>query len=331
MRVLVTGGGGFLGAALVRALAARGDTAIAYDLDFSQSLTNEFQVNSNVVLHRGDIVDMASVGTVFDEERPDAAIHCAAIVGVVQSMGNPSQVFRVNIEGAVNLFEAMKHHGLRRVVHISSEEVYGHFHSNRVDETHPVDPLYPYGISKAAVEQLGRTYGIADEIECINLRTSWVYGPGLPRKRVPRILIDAALAGEVLHLPTGGDSRIDHTYIDDIVDGTLLALNHGPHRFDTYHVASDTCPSLFELVTCIKDLIPDAAISIGPGLYKHAGSVEIPRKGALDCSRAREAFGYRPKFDIKSGLAACIEAQDPKGQSKLKPSRRDLAAVAEKT
>ena len=308
MRVLVTGGGGFLGAALCRSLAARGDTTIAFDMAFPDSLVNEAEANNNILLCQGDISDMANVCQVFQTEKPDTVIHCAAVVGVIASLGSPSGVFRINVGGAINLFEAMRLYGVNRVIHVSSEETYGEFETDIATEDHPMNPLYAYGITKVTVEHLGRTYRLTSGLECINLRTSWVYGPDFPRMRVPRDLLEAAVDGRSLHLPTGGDSAIDHTYIDDFVTGTLQALDHPQHRYDAYHIASGTSPTLFDMVDIIRELVPGADISIAPGVYKHAGTVDIPRKGALDCSRAREAFGYVPQFDLRAGLSANIEA-----------------------
>lgn len=307
MRILVTGGGGFLGLALSRALAARGDEVILFDSTLSAPAHDLARGRTAVTLRTGDIADMSNVCRVFRDDRPDAVIHCAAVVGVIASLGSPAGVFRVNLQGTINLLEAMDLYGVRRVIHISSEETYGAFQSPRATEDHPMNPLYAYGISKVAVEHLAHTYELTRGTECINVRTSWVYGPGFPRMRVPRDLLEAALQGRSLHLPAGADSAIDHTYVDDFVDGTLRALDHADHPYRAYHIASDSAPTVAEMVGIIRDLVPGADISAGPGVYCHAGTVPIPAKGALDCSRAREVFGYRPRFDLRAGLAAWID------------------------
>jgi len=307
MKILVTGGGGFLGVAVCKALAARGDTAIAFDAFVSPQLAKAAEANANITVAQGDIADMANVCQVFKAHKPDAIIHCAAVVGVIASLSSPSNVFRVNVDGAINLFEAMRLYDVKRMIHVSSEETYGEFQMPVATEDHPMNPIYAYGITKVAVEQLGRTYALTSGLECINLRTSWVYGPDFPRLRVPRDLLEAAVDGRPLHLKQGGDSAVDHTYVDDFVQGTLLALDHQDHQFDAYHIASATAPTVFEMIDFIKELVPDADISIGAGVYQHAGFVDIPTKGALDCSRARDAFGYVPKYDLKAGLAANIE------------------------
>ena len=306
LRVLITGGSGFVGLAVCKALAKRGDVAIAIDVQISDELSKLSTDNPAVVAGVADIANKANLKRVFEVHKPDAVIHCAAMVGVVASIGDPASLLRVNIDGANNLFEVMPTFGVRRVIHISSEEVYGEFQSDIVTEDHPQNPLYAYGISKAAVEHFGRTYKITHDIECINIRTSWVYGPNFPRKRVPCNLLEAAALGESLHVSCGADSKIDHTYIDDTVSGILGALDCAKHPYDAYHIASSTCPTLAEIVEVIKELVPGADISVGEGTYKHADIIDIPRKGALDCTRASEVFGYKPRFDIRAGLKAYL-------------------------
>lgn len=309
MRILITGGGGFLGAALVRALAARGDTAIAFDTQLAG--LDGVGPADRVIRVAGDITDLAALAQTVTIHKPDAVIHCAAIVGVLSSVGSPLNVVRVNVEGSLNVFEAMRLGGIRRCIHISSEEAYGEFRADKIDETHPLDPVLPYGICKAAVEQLGRSYRDLHGLEVINLRTSWVYGPGLPRNRVPKTLVDAALVKRPLHVPTGADCAIDHTHVDDFVSGALKALDHKTHRFDVYNIASGQAVTVAELIAVVRELVPGAELSVGPGMYKHGDQVEMVRKGALDVGRAAAELGWKPRYDIRAGLAAYIAALRP--------------------
>jgi UDP-glucose 4-epimerase len=215
---------------------------------------------------------------------------------------------RINVEGSINVFEAMRVGGIKRCIHISSEEAYGAFRADRIDETHPLEPVLPYGICKATVEQLGRTYRDLHALEVINLRTSWVYGPALPRDRIPRNLVMAALEARPLHIPQGADTAIDHTYVDDWVTAVLAALDHGEHRYDVYNVSSGQACTVKELAQIVSELIPGAALSVGPGLYRHGNQIELVKKGALDISRAEAELGWKPKHNIRSGLKAYIEA-----------------------
>jgi nucleoside-diphosphate-sugar epimerase len=308
MRVFVTGGGGFLGSALARRLVSRGDAVVAFDRSFDL-LARDLAPSSQLITVPGDVTDADGLAAALHRHRPDAVIHCAAVVSVLSSIESPLNTVRINIEGAVNLFEAMRSSWVRRAIHISSEETYGEFRAPVVDESHPLDPVMPYGMSKVAVEHLGRFYRDVHGLEVINLRTSWVYGPDLPRDRVPKTLIDAALAGRSLHIPSGGDSAIDHTYVDDFVDGTLAALDCPRHPFDAYNLSSGTAPTLADVVAAVVEIVPGADVSIGPGVYRHGDRIPVPRKGALDLRRARETFGYAPKFDIRAGLRAYAAAK----------------------
>ena len=256
-----------------------------------------------------------SLAAVVQELRPDAIVHCAAVVGVPASLQSPIQCMRVNVEGSMNVMEAMRLFGTRRMVHISSEETYGHFDAERITEDHPQRPLMAYGISKVAVEHLGRSYGERYGLECLNVRTSWVYGPGLPRPRVPKTLIDAAAQGRPLHLASGADFAVDHTYVDDLVDGILRVLDHPEHPYDAYHIASGEAPTLAEIVAIIEELVPGAELSAGPGGIEFAPGLAAWRKGALDVSRAGEVLGYRPRYDIRAGIAASLEAARSKEEA----------------
>ena len=304
MRVLVTGGGGFLGAASIEALLARGDSVIAFDTQFSALDTQAPRLERVT----GSITDLAALAQLMLAHKPDAVIHAAAIVGVLASLGSPLEIVRVNVEGSINVFEAMRLAGIRRCIHISSEEAYGEFRAPRVDETHPLYPVMPYGVCKAAVEQLGRSYRDLHGLEVINLRTCWVYGRGLPRLRIPRNLVEAALAGRSLHLASGAEVAIDHTYIDDLVSGVLAALDHRQHRYDAYNIASGTAPTIAEVVAVVCELVPGAQLSVGSGPYRHGDRVEMVRKGALDVGRAATELDWRPRYDIRTGLAAYVDA-----------------------
>lgn len=305
-RVLVTGGAGWLGSAVVRRLAARGDHVVVLDNFQAGAPANLDGLGPNVRLIPGDITDLGGLLLVIKEHRIQRIVHAAAIVSVVSSLGAPSYVTRANIEGTLNVLEAMRLFDVERTVHISSEETYGDFRYEPIDEEHPLTPTAPYGIAKVASEHLGRFYRAQHKTDFINVRTSWVYGPGFPRLRIPRTLIEAALEKRPLHLARGGDARIDHTYLDDCVDGILLALDHPSHPYDVYNIASGRSWSTAEMVAILRELIPGAELSVGPGPHWFTDQMPAPKKGALDVTRARTVLGYQPKYDLKAGLAEYI-------------------------
>jgi nucleoside-diphosphate-sugar epimerase len=306
-RYLVTGGSGFVGAEIVATLAVRGDEVAAFDLRPTPRIENLAAAHKNVSFVAGEIAEWPSIASLMQSFRPDAVVHCAAVVGVRASLEAPIQTMRVNVEGSINVMEAMRLFGVRRMVHMSSEETYGHFRSDRIDEDHPQNPVMAYGISKVTVEQLGRSYAQRYGLECLNVRACWVYGPGLPRARVPNTLVAAAASGKPLHLERGADFRVDHTYIDDIVDGTIRVLDHRDHPYDAYHIASGSAVSLAEIVAILKEIVPGAELSVGPGNMEFVPGLPVWRKGALDISRAAEVLGYRPRYDIRAGIAATLD------------------------
>ena len=305
-RILVTGGGGWLGSAIVRALLARGHAVIATDVMIPPALEALAASDPRLTCAAADLGEWPQVVGLFRAHAPDAVVHCAAIVGVVQCADLPLKAMRVNVEGAVNVFEAMRLSGVTRMVHVSTEETYGDFTAPVIDEDHPQKPTSIYGLTKLAVEHYGRAYGRDHGLECINVRTCWVYGPHLPRPRMPKTYIDAALKGEALHIPAGGDLAVDQVYISDTVAGVVLALEKAEHRFDAYNIATGAAPRLADVAGLVNAAVPGARIVVDPGPYLHGGRILTARKGALDISRARAELGYAPQYDIARGIAEMI-------------------------
>jgi UDP-glucose 4-epimerase len=307
--ILVTGACGWLGSAIVEALLDRGDRVVAVDLAVTPQMAARSAQNPRLVAAAVDLGEWHQVVRAFEAHRPDAVIHAAAIVGVVQAADIPLKALHVNVAGAVNLFEAMRLAGVKRVVHISTEETYGDFQSPVIDEDHPQRPLSVYGLTKLAAEHYGRVYSRDHGLECINVRTCWVYGPHLPRLRMPRTFIEAALRGEPYHQPDGGNLAVDQVYIADTVAGALLALDKPQHRFDAYNIATGTAPTLRDTADAVNRAIPGAKITVGDtGPYHHGGRVLTAVKGALDIRRAESELGYRPRYDLQKGIEATIEA-----------------------
>ena len=306
-RILVTGGAGFIGSGVAKTLAARGDDVVAFDIARTPKLDAVLAEHRNVEFIRGEITEWPQVAGIMQTRKPDAVVHCAAIVGVTNSLASPIGTFRVNVDGSLNVMEAMRLFGVKRMVNLSSEETYGIFEKDRIDETHPNRPLQPYGISKYAVERLACDYVSLYGLEVLHVRTCWVYGPGLPRPRVPKTLVDAAVAGTKLHLDGGGDYRVDHVYIDDCVDGIVRVLDKPQHRYDVYHIATGEAPSLAEIVATIKEIVPGANLKIGLGGYRFVDGTEAVRKGALSIARAQRELGYKPRWSMETGLNAWID------------------------
>jgi nucleoside-diphosphate-sugar epimerase len=308
-KILVTGACGWLGAEISRTLLARGDAVVAMDLAITPALAALARSNDRLATVTADLGEWSHLTSAFAKHRPDAVIHCAAIVGVALCAELPTKALRVNVEGAINLFEAMRMYGVKRVVHISTEETYGDFLAPVIDEEHLQKPTSIYGVTKLAVEHYGRVYSLEHGLECINARTCWVYGPGLPRPRMPKTFIDAALRGEPFHMPDGGDLAVDQVHISDTVAGVLLALDKPVHRYESYNIATGQAPTIAEVAAIVNAAVPGARISAAStGEYRHAGRWLCAKKGALDIRRAQAELGYAPRYDIRSGILATLAA-----------------------
>jgi nucleoside-diphosphate-sugar epimerase len=237
----------------------------------------------------------------FEEVRPDAVVHLGAIVGVAASLAAPGRTISVNVHGSVAVFEAMRAFGVRRVVHLSSVEVYGDFERPVVDEQHPIRPILAYGISKAAVERFGATYGLLHGLECVNLRGTWIYGPELPRVRLPNDLFDAALDGRPFHLGSGAASVMDFLHVDDAVAALVAALDHPAPAHGAYNLGRGAATSLPELVDFVRTVRPDAVISVGPGHLMMGGAVRMRTQGTVDLGLIRRELGFAPTVDLAEG------------------------------
>lgn len=306
-RVLVTGASGFIGHAVAEALLARGDDVIATDVSLSPRLDQLARGHRNLTFTPGEITEWPLLVRLLKEGAPNKIVHCAAVVGVPASLGSPVGTFRVNIEGTINLLEAMRFAGVKRMVNISSEEIYGPFLADTIDEDHRCLPTKPYGISKFVVEQVCRDYAAAHGLECIHTRTSWVYGPYFPRPRAPRNLLDAAVHGRPLHLSGGADYAVDQVHIDDLVTGVLRALDKAHHKYDAYHIATGVAVSFREVIDMIKARLPEADISCAPGPLRFVDGTEAVRKGALSIARAEQELGYKPQWTMETGLNSWID------------------------
>lgn len=311
--ILITGGAGFLGAHLARSLARRGDRVVAYDNFLSGVPESLKDLHDNVKLVHGDILDVTFLIRTMIAEKVKKVIHTAALVSFAPSIEKPALTAKINIEGTVNVLEASRILGIERVLDISSEEVYGTFQYEPADENHPMSPTTPYAITKTTAENFEKFFHKFFNLDMIIVRTSWVYGAGLPRPRPPKTFIENSLKGIPTTLDCGGDHRIDHTYIEDFVQGTLLAFDVKAPRHRVFNIASGEGHTYREMIRMIEDIIPGSNITVGPGLIKQSEDLNAPQKGALDIKRAREELGYQPRYGLFEGLKQYVVELKAKG------------------
>ena len=250
----------------------------------------------------GDILDLSYLIRTMKAEKINKIIHTAALVSFSPSIEKPALTAKINIEGTINILEASRILGIERILDISSEEVYGVFQYEPADENHPLLPSMPYAITKMTAERYEEFFYNFFGLDIVIVRTSWVYGVGLPRLRPPKIFIENSLKGIPTTLEFGADHRIDHTYIDDFVQGALLAFDAISPKSRIFNIASGQGHSYLEMARWVEKIIPGPKIKVGPGLIKFSENLDAPQKGALDIKRAQTELGYKPLFSLFEGL-----------------------------
>jgi UDP-glucuronate 4-epimerase len=300
MRILVTGGAGFIGSHLVHRLLASGNNVVLLDdfNDFYDPAIKRANVaaSSGAEVVEGDIRDAAAVTRAF-EKRPDAVVHLAARAGVRPSLERPDLYASVNLGGTLTLLEECRRRGVRRFVFASSSSVYGD--SARIpfgeDEPDP-RPVSPYGVTKLAGEHYLRLYHRLHGLRASALRFFTVYGP---RQR-PDMAIHkfARLILEGKEVPVFGDgtTRRDYTYVDDAVAGVAAALDRDD-GFEVYNIGEAGTVELGQLIALLeKNLGKPARIKRLP---EQPGDV---KRTCADVSKARERLGYAPSTPIEEGV-----------------------------
>jgi UDP-glucose 4-epimerase len=302
VRVLVTGGGGFIGHHLVRALLERGDDVVVLD-DFSTGSRSRLDaVLDQIELVEGDLRDPAAVARATKDV--EVVLHQAAIPSVARSVADPIRSNAVNVEGTIQLMLAAAASGVRRVVAAGSSSVYGASPELPRRETQRPDPRSPYATSKLATEHYVHTLGELHGIQTVVLRYFNVYGPGQdPLSQyaavVPRF-VTAGLAGEAPTVHGDGHQSRDFTYIENVVSANLLAAG----ATATGLTANIGCGGRFDLIELLDEIrasIPD----LKPPIFEPTRPGDV-RDSEADISVAREHLGYEVLVSFPEGIKRTV-------------------------
>ncbi|MEY2485684.1 MAG: UDP-glucuronate 4-epimerase [Verrucomicrobiota bacterium] len=308
MKILVTGGAGFIGSHLVERLLGEGHSvAIADDFnDFYDpkiKWENIAGVQKDVPVHRVDLRDSAGVRNLFHVQKFDTVVHLAARAGVRPSILQPQLYYDTNVNGTLHVLEAARVTGVERFIFASSSSVYGICPSVSFSESfHLTQTISPYAATKIAGEFLCSTYSHLYGIRVVALRYFTVYGP---RQR-PDLAIHqfARRIHEGLPIDQFGDgtTRRDYTYIDDIIQGTVAALKYGGPMFDIFNLGESETIQLKDLIAAIeKALGKKAKINRLP---EQPGDVPLT---CADISKAKKMLGYNPKTSLAEGLPRFVD------------------------
>jgi UDP-glucose 4-epimerase len=307
MRVLITGGAGFLGSALANRLA-RPDGAHTVLVVDDLSAGDPRRLSPKVLFTRGDVKDVPKLWTML--QGVDCVYHLAARVRVPESIYYPGDYNDCNVAGTVALMEAVRDTGVKRVVFASSAALYGEQVTQPIAESQPPNPDSPYGVSKLAAEYYVSTLGALNGIETVSLRIFNAYGPGqeLPPSYPPVIphLLRQALTGGSLVVFGDGHQTRDFVYVDDVVDSLVAAATAGQVNRAVINIGSGQETSIHELAGRIARATDRRA----DFLYNRTQSWGVSRLVA-DVTLARELLGWEPRTDLNQGLRLILE-QDPR-------------------
>ncbi len=304
MKVLITGGAGFIAHHLATALIKKGWSVSLLD-NFNDFYNPELK-RKNIQdlknlgcgpVHTVDILDRIKLKQVFENDRPEIIVHLAAWAGVRPSLEKPEIYASVNVTGTVNLLECARDYSIRSFIFGSSSSVYGGNTKTPFSEEDPVDkPVSPYAATKRAGELICYTFAHNYSMPITCLRFFTVYGPRQRPEMAIHKFAQLMYEDKEIQLFGKGDSRRDYTYVEDIVSGILAAIETNP-SFEIINLGESQTTTLLELVEHLENALGIKARR--RFLPDQPGDMSVTY---ADISRAKRILGYNPKRPIKEGI-----------------------------
>jgi dTDP-glucose 4,6-dehydratase len=320
MKILVTGGAGFIGSAVVRLAVAQGHSVVNLDkLTYAGSLTNVATVASSplYVFEQADICDRAALDRVLSRHKPDAIMHLAAESHVDRSIDGPGDFIRTNVNGTYTMLEAARAYWTAqgkpetfRFHHISTDEVFGSLGpTGKFTEDTPYDPRSPYSASKAASDHLVRAWHETYGLPIVMTNCSNNYGPyHFPEKLIPVVILKA-LAGAPIPVYGAGANIRDWLYVEDHADALLSVLTRGASG-RSYNIGGENEATNLDLVQKLCAILDVKR----PGNKPYAEQITFvtDRPGhdmryAIDPTRIRSELGWRPSVNLDQGLEKTVD------------------------
>lgn len=320
MKILVTGGAGFIGSAVVRLAVARGHEVVNLDaLTYAANLENVTGVadSPRYAFEQADIRDRAALDRVFAKHQPDAVMHLAAESHVDRSIDGPGAFIETNVTGTYNLLEAARAWWTRagkpegfRFHHISTDEVFGSLgETGQFTEDTPYDPRSPYSASKAASDHLVRAWHETYGLPVVLTNCSNNYGPfHFPEKLVPVVILNALHGREIPVYGDGGNVR-DWLYVEDHADALLLCLEKGEVG-RSYNIGGENEARNIDLVRTICAHLDEMRPEGAPHDRLIRFVTDRPghdRRYAIDPTRIRTELRWRPSVTVEEGLKRTVE------------------------
>lgn len=308
-KVLVTGGAGFIGSHVCEALLSKGNYIICVDNfnNYYNPMQKEENIkgcinNKNFRLYKQDIVNYDEMEIIFQKEAPKKVIHLAARAGVRASFKDSELYFKVNVTGTKNLLELASKYKVKNFIFGSSSSVYGVNEKIPFSESDRTDaPISPYALTKKTGELLCFLYSRSSDLNIACLRFFTVYGPRNRPDMAVYKFTDSICHDKPITMFGDGSSKRDYTYVMDIVDGIIGAMNH-EHNYEIFNLGNSSPIELRELVSIIENTLKKKAKIIKQGIPK--GDVLLTY---ADISKAEKKLGYKPKTSINLGIKKFIE------------------------
>jgi len=303
MRILVTGGAGFIGSHIVDQCIARGHEVAVIDSLWEEGGGREKNLNPEARFFRADITDDAALRSIFDEVRPEVVSHQAAQHSVAISTKNPQFDAKVNVLGMLNVLTHCTRIGTRKIVFASSGATYGTPARLPIDEEVPQRPESPYGITKMVAEHYLRYWQEANGLSYTALRYGNVYGPRQdPNGEAGVIAIFAKrfLKHESVRIDWDGEQKKDYVFVEDVARANLLAIEHGEN--DIFCIGTGKGASVNELYNTLATIIGyKPAIVRAP---KRAGDIYL---SYFNCAKAERVLGWQPQVTLEEGIEKTVE------------------------
>ena len=320
MKILVTGGAGFIGSSVVRLAISRGASVVNVDaVTYAACLNNVANVanHPNYAFEQVDIRDREALANVFAKHTPDAVMHLAAESHVDRSIDAPADFIETNITGTFNMLEAARSYWQAqgrpvtfRFHHVSTDEVFGSLSpTGMFNETTPYDPRSPYSASKASSDHLVRAWHETFGLPIVLTNCSNNYGPfQFPEKLIPLVILNA-LMGKPLPIYGDGENIRDWLYVEDHADALLLVLEQGTVGRN-YNIGGENERTNLEMVETLCAIL-DRLSPRDRGSYTELITFVTDRPGhdaryAIDPARIRDELGWRPSVTVEGGLEKTV-------------------------
>lgn len=298
MRVLITGGTGFVGAFTAAHFAQHGHEVVCFDRKLQPSPELE-AAGTRVSLVQGDVLNGKKLLETVRAHGIEGIVHAAAVISQGAGAADPVAMYRINVEGTMAVLEAVRSGGLR-MVYVSTATLYGmhpDLPPHREDDR--PDPVGIYDTTKLMAETMAITYHKVYKLDIVAIRPGYIYGP---RNSTGGYFLDRLHAGERVEQPVGGDLPMDVTYVKDVALGIYLAMTVRPVRHRIFNITGGIQRLRREGADLARQLVPGAQIHVGPGIPPTAHL-----RGPSDLTRAREELGYRPQYSLEAGMADWLD------------------------